>query len=103
MSLKKEPLYSLADISTIPCCTTSIESRSECDCYENNLEGTDKCLPIIVSPMSCNYIQGASDIEIYRKSKINTVAPRTIDPVIRKHLVHETMTAFSLSETALNR
>ena len=47
MSLIKEPLYSLADISIIPAVLTSIESRSECDVrYEDGL-------PIFLAPMSC--------------------------------------------------
>lgn len=97
--LKTEPLYSLADISVIPAVTTNIESRKECNPTRLNLEQTkDQFLPVIVSPMSCNWAGGISDLEIYRGAGINTVIPRTVDFETRMEMVKTTMTAFSLDE-----
>ena len=50
MSLETKPLYSLADISTIPCVTTDILSRKECDPRREGINGRNWNLPIIVSP-----------------------------------------------------
>ena len=98
--LNKETLYSLADISIIPCVTTDILSRKECNPYREDLEGNKDTLllPIIVSPMSCNWTKGISDAGIYRESKINVVVPRTIDLNTRLHTMETIMTAFSLKE-----
>ena len=73
--LKTETLYSLADISIIPAKTTDIKSRSECNPKRIGLEEEDYLLPIIVSPMSCNWIGGITDAEIYKKAGINTIIP----------------------------
>ena len=98
--LNKEVLYSLADISIIPAVTTDIRSRSECNPRQPNIEGDQNSLllPVIVSPMSCNWVGGISDAGIYRQAGINTVIPRTIDLNIRLHSFENTMTAFSLDE-----
>lgn len=98
--LKTETLYSLADISVIPEAITDIRSRQECNPRQTDIEGhSDKqLLPIIVSPMSCNWVGGISDAGIYRGAGINTVIPRTIDLNIRLHSFEDTMTAFSLDE-----
>lgn len=98
--LNKEPLYSLADISIIPAITTDIRSRSECNPRQPDIEGSPDSLllPVIVSPMSCNWVGGISDAGIYRQAGINTVIPRTIDLNIRLHSFENTMTAFSLDE-----
>jgi hypothetical protein len=100
MSLKTEPLYSLADISIIPTITSDIQSRGECNPKRENIEGDPNSLllPVIVSPMSCNWVGGISDAGIYRQAGINTVIPRTIDLNIRLHSFENTMTAFSLDE-----
>ena len=100
MSLNKEPLYSLADISIIPAITTDIRSRSECNPRQPDIEGDQNSLllPVIVSPMSCNWVGGISDAGLYRQAGINTVIPRTIDLNIRLHSFENTMTAFSLEE-----
>ena len=95
--LKTTPLYSLADISIIPCDTTYIESRKECDCMYQSLEKTRATLPIIVAPMSCNY-QNFSDAGIYIDSGVNVVIPRTFDFKERLKTCKEYMTAFSLKE-----
>jgi len=98
--LNKEVLYSLADISIIPCVTTDIISRKECYPYLPDLEGNQdsSLLPIIVSPMSCNWTKGISDARIYRENKINVVVPRTVDLNTRLHSMETIMTAFSLKE-----
>ena len=98
--LNKEVLYSLADISIIPAITTDIRSRSECNPKQPDIEGDQNSLllPVIVSPMSCNWVGGISDAGIYRQAGINTVIPRTIDLNIRLHSFENTMTAFSLDE-----
>jgi len=98
--LNKEVLYSLADISIIPAITTDIRSRSECNPRQPDIEGSPDSLllPVIVSPMSCNWVGGISDAGIYRQAGINTVIPRTIDLNIRLHSFENTMTAFSLDE-----
>lgn len=98
--LNKEVLYSLADISIIPAITTDIRSRSECNPRQSDIEGDPDSLllPVIVSPMSCNWVGGISDAGIYRQAGINTVIPRTIDLNIRLHSFENTMTAFSLDE-----
>ena len=98
--LNKEVLYSLADISIIPCVTTDIISRKECYPYQPDLEGNmeSSLLPIIVSPMSCNWTKGISDARIYRENKINVVVPRTVDLNTRLHSMETIMTAFSLKE-----
>jgi len=98
--LNKEPLYSLADISIIPAVLTDIRSRGECNPKQPDIEGSPNSLllPVIVSPMSCNWVGGISDAGIYRQAGINTVIPRTIDLNIRLHSFEDTMTAFSLDE-----
>lgn len=98
--LNTKPLYSLADISIIPAQITDIRSRSECNPRQPNIEGNPDSLllPIIVSPMSCNWVGGISDAGIYRQAGINTIIPRTIDLDIRLHTLKDTMTAFSLDE-----
>ena len=95
--LKTTPLYSLADISIIPCDITHIESRKECDCMCDSLEGTRRTLPVIVAPMSCNY-QNFGDAGIYLDSGVNVVIPRTFDIKERLKTCKEYMTAFSLKE-----
>ena len=61
--LNLTPTYSLADISIIPCELTDIESRKECNCMCESLEGTRETLPIVVAPMSCNYTKLIEDVK----------------------------------------
>jgi hypothetical protein len=91
------PTYSLADISIIPCELTDIESRKECNCMCESLEGTRETLPIVVAPMSCNYT-GLQDADIYASEGINVVIPRTVAFEERLKTCKTYMTAFSLKE-----
>ena len=95
--LNLTPTYSLADISIIPCELTDIESRKECNCMCESLEGTRETLPIVVAPMSCNYT-GLQDADIYASEGINVVIPRTIAFEERLKTCKTYMTAFSLKE-----
>lgn len=95
--LNLTPTYSLADISIIPCELTDIESRKECNCMCESLEGTRETLPIVVAPMSCNYT-GLQDADIYASEGINVVIPRTVAFEERLKTCKTYMTAFSLKE-----
>ena len=101
MSLETKPLYSLADISTIPCVTTDILSRKECDPSREGINGRNWNLPIIVSPMSCNYLDDMEDIDamIYEKNHVNVVLPRTMEFSERLEWCTKYMTAFSMTES----
>ena len=102
MSLNKNPLYSLADISIIPCVTTTIESRSQCHCLTSGIEeNAPERLPVIVSPMSCNYTKLIEDVNAYTDCGINIIIPRTVDLEERKRLCNTWMTAFSLKEAEM--
>ena len=98
-----DTLYSLADISIIPCSTTKITSRSNCIINVPSIhDGFKIKLPVIVSPMSCNFQDASSEEEcakIYDDAGVNVVIPRTVDFTKRLELCKEWMTAFSLSES----
>lgn len=97
--ITEKTLYSLSDISTIPARITDIKSRSECNETTWNLERKNNTvLPVIVSPMSCNFIE-EDDIKIYLENNLNVVVPRTIDLDKRRETCQWVMTAFSLKES----
>lgn len=98
--IKQKTLYSLRDISIIPQISTSIESRSECDPFKYNIEGTlPDFLPIIAAPMSCVYSDGKTYKDFW-ENRINCIIPRTVDIKDRLELMETVFCAFSLSEAS---
>lgn len=83
-------LLSFNDICIIPSIISNIESRSECCPYRNNM------LPLITAPMSS--VIDENNWQIFRKNKINTIIPRSVDFKTRCSLYMDTFIAVSLSE-----
>lgn len=94
--LKKEPLYSLRDISIIPAVSTTIKSRKECNPYRKSLEGEKDFFPLIASPMDS--VVSEDTYKYYKENKISCIIPRTVPIERRLKLCTETFCAFSLRE-----
>ena len=93
--LKKEPLYSLSDITIIPAVQTDIKSRSECDPFRKGILEIPGYYPLITSPMDFINPHTMYDFEGVH---ISTIIPRTIDYDIRLKLTPTSFCAFSLAE-----
>ena len=111
--LKKEPLYSLRDISIIPAVSTDIESRKECSPFRKSLEGDKLFYPLIASPMDS--VLDDTNWMCYWDNKISCIVPRSIPPAYmgtssspeeayekwfreRRKLCKDVFCAFSLKE-----
>ena len=94
--LKKEPLYSLSDITIIPAVLTDIESRfAECDPLKKGILGQQGYYPLITAPM--DFINQYNAYE-FEGAHISTIIPRTIPYEERLKLVRYGFCAFSLAE-----
>lgn len=90
-------MYSLRDINIVPKIITNIESRSKCNPFVTNIEGTkDGFLPIITAPMSC--VLSDLNYKEYHDQGISTIIPRTVDSKKRVDLMTSVFCAFSMSE-----
>jgi len=94
--IKERTLYSLRDISVIPCVTTDINSRSECNPYRTRIEGQGEALPIITAPMSC--VLNETNYTEFLEAGVNCIVPRTVDYEIRLKLMESVFCAFSMRE-----
>lgn len=97
MLLFENKLYSLQDVCLLPCVTTDINSRSECSCFCENLEGTSNVfLPLIASPMSC--VLDETNYLMFLENGINCIIPRTVSLELRKKFGKTMFTAFGMDE-----
>lgn len=94
--LKKEPLYSLRDISIIPAVSTDILSRKECNPLRKSIEGNEQFYPLIASPMDS--VLDENNWEEYWENKISCIIPRTVSIEKRLELCKKVFCAFSLKE-----
>ena len=85
-------LYSLKEITIIPTIISNIDSRSECNPYQNEM------LPLFTAPMSA--VVGVNSWKDYMNNKINPIIPRNIPIEKRLNLLSNTtmFVSFSLSE-----
>lgn len=94
-------LYSLSDVSIIPSEVVTIESRSECIPFINNIEGTNSnYYPIVVAPMAS--IISEDNYKIFNDNKISCIIPRNIELKTRLKLCRNIFCAFSLKEVEDN-
>ena len=94
--LKKEPLYSLSDITIIPAVLTDIESRfDDCCPFKKGILGQQGYYPLITAPM--DFINEYNAYE-FEGAHISTILPRTIPYEERLKLMSLTFCAFSLNE-----
>lgn len=84
-------LYSLDDVAIQPCTTSMINSRSECNVYDE-----DGMLPIFTAPMPS--VIDETIYERYICNAINPIIPRTTDYSIRLKLCETMFVGFSLKE-----
>ena len=94
--LKKEPLYSLSDITIIPAVQTDIKSRSECNPFRKSILGTPNYYPLITAPM--DFVKNEYTANEFENKQISTIIPRTIDYEKRLRLTKFNFCAFSLVE-----
>ena len=84
--------YSYNDLTIIPEVISSVSSRSECDCREDN-----EFLPIFTAPMAS--VVNEDNIDIFYENGINAIIPRNIDLKVRKKYMNEEhWVALSLKE-----
>lgn len=97
--LKKEPLYSLSDITIIPAVLTDIKSRSECVPFRKGINAEKICTPLyyplITAPM--DFIK-PENINEFECCGVSTIVPRVIPFEKRIKLMEEYFCAFSLGE-----
>ena len=93
--LKKEPLYSLSDITIIPAVQTDIESRSECDPFKKGILGIPNYYPLITAPM--DFINQYTAYE-FEGAHVSAIIPRTVPYEERLKLTPLNFCAFSLAE-----
>lgn len=93
--LKKEPLYSLSDITIIPAVKTDIESRSECDPFKKGILGLSGYYPLITAPM--DFINPYTAYE-FENAHVSAIIPRIVDYEKRLELMNLNFCAFSLAE-----
>lgn len=87
-----KPKFTFNDINLIPSSLSFIESRSECNVFDN-----DNMLPIFTAPMSS--VVGEENLEIYKESHIIPIVPRNVDFDKRlEYLGNGHWVAFSLTE-----
>ena len=84
-------LLSFNDICLIPAVVSEIEHRSECNPYLDN-----EMLPLFTAPMSS--VINENNWQMFKKNKINTIIPRSVDWETRLDLSDKTFIAVSLSE-----
>lgn len=84
-------LLSFNDICLVPSIVSDIEHRSECSPYLDN-----DMLPLFTAPMTS--VIDENNWKIFKKNKINTIIPRSVDINIRLELAKHTFIAVSLSE-----
>ena len=78
--LKKEMLYSLADVCIIPAVLTNIKSRSECNPFRKGITGKDNYYPIITAPM--DFVQPSNGVQ-FENVGISSIIPRTLPLEVR--------------------
>lgn len=93
--LKKEPLYSLSDITIIPAVQTDIRSRSECNLFKKGITGDIDYYPLITAPM--DFVNSENFIQ-FDKHNISPIIPRTIPYEERVKLCTDVFCAFGLEE-----
>ena len=93
--LKEKTLYSLNDICIIPAVLTNIKSRSECNPFRNAIDSNLFYYPLITAPM--DFIN-PNNVECFKKEKISTIIPRTVDLNKRIELCESYFCAFGLDE-----
>lgn len=80
------------DLTIVPATISRVESRKECDIYDEN-----RMLPIFTAPMMT--VVNEHNYKIYEDNKINVIIPRTVNYSKRlKFLNDEKWVAFSLKE-----
>ena len=96
--IEEKKLYSLKDVCIIPTPTTTIESRSECDCRTEDLVGRhDKSyFPLIAAPMSCVLYE--TNYTYFEDCGISVVIPRTVPFETRLELMRDHFCAFGMDE-----
>jgi IMP dehydrogenase/GMP reductase len=88
---------SLNDISIVPCVTTNIKSREECNPYIIPYIHNFETLPLFTAPMST--VVGEENIDLFYANKIEPILPRNFDFDIRiKKLNEGYWCAFGLSD-----
>lgn len=90
-------LYSLDDVTIIPCKTTTLSSRSECYPFTTSIEGESNYYPLIAAPMSS--VVSPDNYNLFHEAGISCVIPRNIPIEERLKLCMNVMCAFSLQET----
>ena len=74
--------YSYNDLKIVPAVISRVDSRSQCNPYDEN-----GMLPIFASCMST--VVDTKNYEIFKQNKITPIIPTTIDLVIREILIKE--------------
>lgn len=94
-------LYSLSDVSIIPEEVVTINSRSECNPFTDNIEKTkSNYYPIIVAPMAS--IISENNYKRFNNNGISCIIPRNIELDSRLRLCNNVFCAFSLKEVEDN-
>ena len=95
--LQDKILYSLEDITIVPCINTDIKSRSECSTDVDSLVGD--CwishLPLVTAPMDFITVD---NYKIFDEAGICPIIPRTVDYNTRLKLCSNVICAFGLDE-----
>jgi len=94
--IEEKKLYSLKDVCIIPTPTTTIESRSECDCRTEDLCGRHDYFPLIAAPMSCVLYE--TNYTYFEDCGISVVIPRTVPFETRLELMRDHFCAFGMDE-----
>jgi len=94
--IEEKKLYSLKDVCIIPTPTTTIESRSECDCMVPDITSFKRYLPLVTAPMSCVLYE--NNYKFFEENRISVVIPRTVPFETRLELMHDYFCAFGMDE-----
>lgn len=96
--LKKEPLYSLNDITIVPAVLTNIKSRyKECNPFRKSILGISDYYPLITAPMD---FVTQENVREFESVGISTIIPRVNKNNFERRieLMESTFCAFSLDE-----